>query len=176
MYKRRRSDTLTGGTRDVNPQFMHLTAVQSAADTATTTAFPIPVQRLQNAGRAQVMEVLKVYWSLPAGIDTADNSIRVFLSTSSNGATALDFGNTRVFAATGRVVMFNVDGTFTHNVIYETDLTDGGAHGVLIGTDNIYMQVTSSATGLTNTVFAKILYRWKDVSTIEYVGIVQGQQ
>ena len=55
------------------------------------------------------------------------------------------------------------------------DLTDGAGHGFLVASDNIYLQVSSIASGIVNSANVKILYRWKDVSVQEYVGIVQSQ-
>lgn len=177
-YRKRGRDTLTGGTKDVNPQFMHLTAVQSADDVTTTTSFPIPIQRLQNAGRAQVMEIIKVFWDTSLNPPTAATSdYRAFLSTSSGGTTALTAGNTRVFDWLSRITLqvsavgvLEEDGPVIH------DLTDGAGHGFLVATDNIFLQMVSAVTAGPLTQNVKILYRWKDVSTIEYVGIVQGQQ
>lgn len=176
-YRKRGRDTLTGGTKDVNPQYMHLTMVQSADDTTTTTAFPIPIQRLQNAGRAQVMEVIKVIWdnSLNPAVITSD--YRAFLSTSSSGTTAQTAGNTRVFDWLSKIkVAVTAAGIVSDEGPVIHDLTDGAGHGFLIATDNIFMQIVSAATSGPLTQNCKILYRWKDVSTIEYVGIVQGQQ
>lgn len=176
-YRKRSRDSLTGGTKDVNPQFMHLTATESAVDTTTTVAFPIPIQRLQNAGRAQVMEILKVFWRIAANNGTVSNTVRAMLSTSSGGTTTLLYSNPRVFDGYERIFVFNVDGSIAFNEQPEIhDLTDGAGHGFLIGTDNIFLQVSSLTTGLAPTVECKILYRWKDVSTVEYVGIVQSQQ
>jgi hypothetical protein len=56
------------------------------------------------------------------------------------------------------------------------DLTDNAGHGILIATDSIYGQVNSANTATTNTVYFKLLYRFKEVNLIEYVGIVQSQQ
>lgn len=167
--------SLTGGSGDVNPQWMHLTATQSGADATTTTAFPIPIQRLQNAGRAQVMEILKVFWGLPTPVEV-DNSLQALLTTSSQGTTASNFGNTRIIDMVIRTIAITTSGQIDDQGIICHDLTDGAGHGILVGTDNIYLQIGSSTTSATNIVYAKILYRWKDVSTTEYVGIVQGQQ
>lgn len=176
-YRRKDPQNLTGGSGDVNPQYMHLTATQSGVDTTTSTAFNIPIQRLQNAGRAQVMEILKVFWDLSAldGIEV-DSSLIGVLSTTSFGTTAANYGNTRVvdFARADR--RLTTSGTFQGSNPVIHDLNDGAGHGFLVGTDNLYIQVQSGGTGATNSIYCKILYRWKDVSTTEYVGIVQGQQ
>jgi len=184
--KRRRNDTLTGGTRDVSPQLLTVRVTQSAADTATTGTLAIPVQRLPTGNMAQVMEILKVYivtTTLPVSASVAETSdtISVFISTSNFGATATAFNEPRVFA--GYIVSqdsaFTAGGTYMakeHQMPYQLDLTDGAGHGVLIATDNIFIQVTSVLTGAANTADVKFLYRWKNVALQEYIGIVQSQQ
>lgn len=65
------------------------------------------------------------------------------------------------------------------------DLTDGAGHGLLVATDNIWL--TCYATAATAdagenavlnvaTVNADLIYRFKEVSLQEYIGIVQSQQ
>lgn len=172
--KRSRSE-LTGGTGDVSPQWMTFSAVQSGADTTTTTTQAIPVQRLPSGTRAQVMEVLKVMWDFPAVVE-ADSSIACYLSTSSFGTTGTNIGEPRVFAGRATSTAITTSGMVIFERIKLDDLTDGAGHGVLIATDNIYAQVVSASTSLTNTVRLKLLYRWKNVPLPEYIGIVQSQQ
>lgn len=176
VYKKRRyNSSLTGGSGDVNPQYFHMSASQSGADTTTTTAFPIPIQRLQNSGRAQVMEILKVFWYIVNNAEV-DSSLSAFLTTKSSGTTATNYSNVNMIDGITHQKFLTTSGTFDDYGVQIHDLTDGAGHGLLCATDNIYFQITSASTGATNTVFAKILYRWKDVSVQEYVGIVQSQQ
>lgn len=60
------------------------------------------------------------------------------------------------------------------------DLTDESGHGVVVGTDNLYMFMSSrycvgnvADPGMTG--IARILYRFKEVGLAEYIGIVQSQ-
>jgi len=172
-YNRKYNGSLTGGSGDVNPQYMHLSATQTGADTATTVTFPIPIQRLQNAGRAQVMEILKVFWSVDLSVEV-DSVITFVLSTANTAAQT--YGSTRVIDALLERMGITTSGTFDHVQPICHDLTDGAGHGFLVATDNIFLQLNSVTTGQTLSCNVKILYRWKDVSTTEYVGIVQGQQ
>ena len=73
-------------------------------------------------------------------------------------------------------------GNLEHGPI-EVDLTDGDGHGVLIATDQVTVQARYNASEPTadipNQQFnieMKILYRFKQVGVLEYVGIVQSQQ
>ena len=185
MSKRSRGGSLTGGTGDVSPQWMSFVATQSAADTTTTTTQAIPVQRQNNRGLAQVLEVLKVYVERPAIVSgasatEASDSYAVLLSTTSFGTTATTTSEPRVFMADTFQAQFAFTAAGTYYVIHPRtiiyDITDGAGHGVLIATDNIFAQVVTSTTGATNSYRIKILYRWKNVSLQEYIGIVQSQQ
>jgi len=55
------------------------------------------------------------------------------------------------------------------------DLTDGAGHGRLIASDKIYAWIQSGASAA-HTVFIRLVYRWKNVSLTEYIGIVQASQ
>lgn len=185
IYKRGyRRDTLTGGSKDVNPQYMNLSVTETGADTYTQVTFPIPIQRLQNAGRAQVMEVLKVLfnvadWATSAAGQTASSAL-VQLTTKSFAA-AVNLAEPTCFALFDKSQSgaFTAAGTYQMSRPYEPavfDMTDGAGHGILIASDNIFMAVSSTSTGGAIAAQVKIIYRWKDVSIQEYVGIVQSQQ
>lgn len=174
--KRGRSDTLTGGTKDINPQFLTFTAAQSAADTTTTTQVPMPIQRLPQGNRSQVMEVLKVMFWNSTVVET-DNSVQVYLSTTNFQTTApsAQFGDAYVFAAWNRLLGITTSGQFIRDEPVVVDLTDGVGHGILIATDFIFATVASTGTSAAQTIRCKILYRMKNVGLQEYVGILASQ-
>jgi hypothetical protein len=193
------SRALTGGTNDVNPQPLRvrltpagfaMTVAGSASSTAVV-ALPIPVQRLGNGGRAQVLEILK--WQFDATITAtvsqiSNAALKLCLSTRSNGTTpptmgcadpytvdyvAMDAPNAKqstIGDATTNLVPHYVSGV--------RDLTDGAGHGVLFGMDTLFVQATwianAAAAGATATGDANlcIWYRWKNVGFSEYVGMV----
>lgn len=177
---------LTGGTGDINPQWMSFVATESSADTTTTTTQAVPVQRLPTGGRAQVMEVLKVGFSfnqLPASASATEvlDSVKCALSTASFGTTTTTWQEPRVFAAVevSARSAFTAAGTYMATQTTQPvmlDVTDGAGHGLLIATDNIYAQVSSSGTGSAISFGIKILYRWKNIGLQEYIGIVSSQQ
>jgi len=186
--KRGSGGGLTGGTGDVNPQFFNMSQTQSAADTTTTGTFPIPIQRLPQGGRSQVMEVLKIFWNrtaMPASASATEAAdiIAFAISTTSFGTTTPINGiaNPRVIyqrADTNRSA-FTAAGTYMFQDVGQNgniDVTDGAGHGILVATDNIFLQVASTTTGAANTVDTKLLFRWKNVGLSEYIGIVQSQQ
>lgn len=167
---------LTGGTGDVNPQYLTVVAPQSGADTTTTTQVALPIQRLPNAARAQVMELLKIYYTIGSTPTEVDNFVEVTLSTTSFGTTATNFGEPRVFSTYRRVVAITTSGQIVYQEPFVQDLTDGAGHGILVATDSIFVQIVSATTGATNIARIKIMYRMKNVSLAEYIGVVQSQQ
>lgn len=174
---KRTRESLTGGTGDVNPQFLTFAAAQSAADTTTTTQVTLPIQRLPQGGSAyaQVMELLKVFIAFGAQPEV-DSSISIYLSTKNFGTTGTNFSEPSVFAGVLKQLYLTTSGTFSDTTPVSYDVTDGAGHGVIIATDSIYAQVASATTSIANTVRVKLLYRFKNISIQEYVGIVQGQQ
>lgn len=190
MSKRRATssfkDDLTGGTHDFNPQFFSIYGVPAAAGTTETFTFPLPVLRVgggQGVNRAQVFEILKIFWlipSAPSQANVAENSklFNAVLTTHNYGATAAAFNSPSIIdtfylESTGA---FTAGGTyyrFGDRVVCH-DLTDGVGHGVLIGTDNLFLQLGGTATFAT-LVACRILYRIKNVELSEFLGIVQSQ-
>lgn len=174
MPKRARSDSLTGGSRDVNPQFISFSTTTAGA-TAESTTIQVPIDKLANPSRPTIIELLKVFWNINVPGET-DLAAQMVLSTSSLGATAPTaaiLGNTKVIATKIVETFITTSGQVVAANPYETDLTDGAGHGILIGTDQIFMQVKGTAAV---TVSAKIMYRYKTVALVEYIGIVQSQQ
>lgn len=76
-------------------------------------------------------------------------------------------------------VILNViplSGSFYRDMPFVLDLTDGAGHGILIATDQIFWQVFSNSFAAAIGVEVKIMYRMKNISLQEYIGIVQSQQ
>lgn len=173
------SRTLTGGTGDVNPQWLTINATQSSADALTTQSFPIPIQRLptgRSGARAQVLELLKVHVYAPASVEV-DNAIVASLTTRNPGeSSTIAASNTGVILRWRRQVYLTTSGQVETKEPDQYDFSDSAGHGTLIAVDTIYMQISSTSTSVANEVTMKLLYRWKNVSIQEYVGIVQSQQ
>lgn len=186
MPKRGYSGTsLTGGTGDVNPQWFRMTDTNPAATPAyADTPVALPIQRLPTAGKAQVIEILKVAWGL-AAVNSAINDAATdsvfcgYLTTRSYGTTeptsatgggVIDYFQIDVTTATQASIMNNV-----FPIIH--DLTDGAGHGVIVGTDQMFLGSVQTAD--TNPIAGLIrcwfLYRFKNVPVTEYIGIVQSQ-
>ncbi len=193
-YKRRNSTgnmsayirSLTGGSKDVNPQFMHGKVLLSAADTITEGSFNVPVVRIPSTNRATIMEVLKIWLYPPDFINTAAADVRQVavcsFSTIAQGITTFaGYHEPNVFCQytmEKESAFTALQGMTTYSPIgpFLTDLTDGAGHGLLIAGDRIFVQADTGAFGVAVTFSFKILYRLKSVALTEYIGIVQSQQ
>jgi len=189
MKRRRTSNPgnhLTGGTKDINPQYYSGYSVQTANDTTSTSTYVVPVPRY-SAGPTQsiVMEVLKVYFDTPEPIALASDtekihSVRVIFSTKDHATTEAAFSASDVFAkyTSDSVGAFTAAGTYRmiRQEPFCYDCSDGMGHGILIASDTFSVQIASTGTGQTNGCSWKLLYRFKRVSLSEYIGIVQSQQ
>lgn len=186
MAKRARGNgDLTGGSGDINPQYFTLPQnLLSAANTYTEGTIPTPIPRNRvSGGKATVMEILKVYFNLPeadANSAAGGSVIQAQAQLTTRSLTAMSQGNPAVFAHCEKMMRgaFTAAGSYATVIQdpYVWDCTDGAGHGVLVATDNIYFGcLTTGFTGAV-TFNARLLYRMKNVSVEEYVGIVQSQQ
>lgn len=189
MAKRAGGDQLTGGTRDVNPQYMSGLITLSAANTATEVTLGTPIVRVgpQTGGQAIIMELIKLWVDFPPiDADAAAATSRTLtfsMSTTSTGGTPaittldnprnvahLNYDSRNAFTAAGTgLLALNRDPQCW-------DFTDGAGHGILIATDNLFIQANTANQGAASTFRWKLSYRFKKVSLVEYIGIVQSQQ
>ena len=184
--KRRATSSLTGGTRDVNPQFISGCCTQAAADTTLTKTFPLPKNIHATSGRATVIEVLKVICLLTnpqpiANVAETPQYVYANFSTANHAATEAGMHAADVFATFYRFQQgaWTAAGSYGFaepEMVQTRDITDGAGHGILVATDNFYVQVGATGTGVANSAYFKLLYRFKTVPLVEYIGIVQSQQ
>lgn len=187
-------DVLTGGTKDVNPQWIASYVTQASADTQTSLTIQLPNFHASTPdGKAYVVELLKIYWDLSnpinqsAGVGSFTVGAWLGLSSSlpavNNGTTwfqvKADGGTIDYAERTVAVTHATPDVAVTNDDPILHDLTDGAGHGVLIGTDKIVLTIASgigTGTGLVCRAAVRLLYRIKAVTLAEYIGIVQSQQ
>lgn len=173
MYRKRRAtESLTGGTGDVNPQVMNLSLTMSGADTFTTTGVNLPVNRLPGvtASTAVIIEILKIAWdvTLSIGSSAGTYSTMAALTTSPQTAltdatksdpTMIDFYQETILnlgGATTGITSLAIAPTFH-------DLSDNAGHGMLIATDKIFLSISKSRKKEGPTlrkVFLRIFYRY----------------
>ena len=168
----------------MSPQLLSMQLTTSAANTFTQSEIPLPVNRFREKGKSVIcIELLKSYWDLgeldnnnAAGGNVL--SVQAQLSTASQAT--VDSAHTQVVAYAFRNYRgaFTAAGTFQAINLepFVVDHTDGAGHGIMIATDNIFFAATSSGFTGATTCKAKVLYRFKQITLEEYIGIVQSQQ
>jgi len=179
-------DQLTGGTKDVNPQYMQGLVTLTAANTATEVTLGTPIVRVgpQTGGKSIIMELLKAYVDFPAiDADAAAATARAMTfsiqTVASTAVTTLDNPRNLCFMSLDNRNAFTAAGTGTLAERVDPtvwDFTDGAGHGVLVATDNIFIAANTQGQAGASTFRFKLLYRFKEVSLVEYIGIVQSQQ
>jgi len=198
MPKRAKADELTGGSKDVNPQWFTMQVQQTVADVNTTAQIPLPVQRLaQKDGKALVFEILKIWSDGPFLL--VNNGTFIFLGaylTTKNpnvaGVVGITVPQEFQLKGNGSTIWYvnketgvHAAGTASTVLTIEPDqfdLSDAAGHGVLVATDQVFLTVISQLTGSSNVTGAlngftiKCLYRWKEITLPEYISIVQSQQ
>lgn len=185
---KRGSESLTGGTGDVNPQWFNMTSAANITASFATTTVPTPINKFpEGSGRVVIMEVLKAYLYINAGTLVAfvtgnDYNLEAWITTKNFATTApTNAADGTILAKFQREWLATAAdaGRITNDYPFVIDLTDGAGHGMLVATDNLYLGIRGGSATVpytSTTVSCKILYRFKKVSLQEYIGIVQSQQ
>lgn len=190
MPVKRQYGSLTGGTGDVNPQTYVLQGALAAG--GTSFSFPLPIPKYPGSNnRAIVLELLGVDWNftdppVPSSVNgdgfSSDFAVTTNASTPASAndvlsdPRALSYFRRSTYTLNATAVGFSL---YSPNLGEYDDLTDNAGHGLLVGTDNIYVRGFTAIAGgyfLGGTVVAQLKYRFKEVSLTEYIGIVQSQQ
>lgn len=172
MAKRRAGDMLTGGTRDVNPQYTSVGVTESAANTFTQVTMPVPVLRgnMGGARRYQVIELLKAWFTNSTGAGASGDGHVLQLTTTSQTA-MITFTNPDLIMRYEDEIIITTSGLYENKNPKEFSFTDDAGHGLIIATENLYfgIQGTSQTGALTGT--CRILYRFKNIGVDEFVGL-----
>lgn len=173
-----------GGTnKDVNPQWWNMgqfTENTGSADTTLVTGVNTPIPRIPTGTRSTVMEILKVEFVFTnPQVAAAANKYYAALKTSNaiNTGLVTFMADPSILAA----AVFEAYVATAADVSYVPtqmviDVTDGAGHGVLAAGDSIFVAVGTDLTANhTGTVNVRVLYRFKEVGVLEYVGIAQAQ-
>jgi len=192
---------LTGGSLDVNPQYLGTTV---AADDANPNGFfvkriDLPVPIIPQSKRATIIELLECEfhcvepeWSPVASTAQATylraEGFLLYRSTTARpqAGDAVVIANVgyhdRIMQSTSMLSSVSAQSGPAHKWPLTIDFTDGAGHGILIGTNLIFCaayfagyQAPSLDPGNPN-LSVKLKYRFKTVSIEEYVGIVTAQQ
>lgn len=173
---------ITGGSGDVNPQHLRVVVTQATADANTIVSVPIPVPRQSlKPNRSLVMEIHQILFDFATLLPTLPTLDTTFLGVVSTDSAALTgdprtLANSHVDTNVTAAVTSSDAGIGQFLMPLGIPMNDGAGHGVLVATDRLFFRCDSIATGVIQTLIFTVLYRMKEVSLAEYIGIVQSQQ
>lgn len=173
MAKRGRGDMLTGGTKDVNPQYATVSVTESAANTFTQATLALPVLRGGNMGRGSRYQVIELLWAwldLQTNAGATGDGRDVILATTSQ--TALQtLQNPDVLFKYNDLITITTSGLYVEQNPHVFDFRDGAGHGIIVATENLYLGVIGTSQTATQTARCRIFYRFKNISIDEFVGL-----
>ena len=169
----------TSSSKDIYPQLLLIPSTeQSGADAYSRNLSPVPTPRFGgSATRPYVFEIVRIFWKFcPTVTAIAGNEYWIQLSTVP--LTDIVEQEPRVFFFQHLIIDTTAGAVFTAGDLTGVwDYTDSQGHGLLVGTDFIYLGFDTEATAVaTSSAEVRIEYRIKTVSATEYIGIVQSQQ
>lgn len=176
MAKRGRGDilSLTGGTGDVNPNYLGMDVLLSAANTYTQASTAVPqLPAVVGQNSAIVMEIIWVEFDFGGFEHVNGNTEEVEIQvTNRSVAGALGQSHPGLIAKQNLSGGFLVEGGSIYPTVYKMDISDGAGHGYLFAGQTIYISATSFGLVAAATAYARVCYRFKRVSIQEYVGMM----
>ncbi len=164
--------------KDVNPQFLNAFVTLSAANTFTEKSIQLPVNPAASigGGKVRVIEILKVFGCMNAdvlanGAETAFN-----LTYRSHAGIIPDYEPNNFIVKVVTDMQLVTSGAVALLYPYVADLTDGAGNGFLVCVPTIYLGAITTGQTLPRVAYVKILFRYKDIGTEEFIGIAQSQQ
>lgn len=192
-----RGGSLTGGTGDVNPQWFNLDTAVTATDAnpivaaGTSSEFVVPLQQQalmsSKGNKSMVMELLKVDFYLSGTVGSTNGNLRAALASRSPSTSGSDLFPTKphVLAGVAFTAVECTGGSTTTGTAYacirSVNLTDEAGHGVIFAGQKMFLALEKDAFAGSNTtpgaqsIRARVLFRWKNVSLTEYIGVVTSQ-
>lgn len=173
--------------KDQYYQYFSVELTNSVANAATQAIVNLPIPRIPNANKATIIELLWMdIYPFEESTTSSMNAklCAVMVSTSSS---IIDVNQIIPYALRGNTIAMwwsqtRPAGTFaqgmteTHDVIpHRVDFQDKTGKGFLVAADNIYCSMQTANFAGTGHVGLRLFYRFVEVSTQEYVGIIQAQ-
>ncbi len=183
---KRKAGALTGGTGDVNPQWVSFTVLQSGTDLPTEVTLDLPINPSQVSvgNKAIVIELLKVQmiWSLdPTQSPSIPQRFAAVLLTKKPdivaSLSAIQTSTSHIISDQFLTLQAGAGSTVIGRQASNMyDLTDGAGHGIVLATKSVSGFVSTFNTLIANRVVFRLLYRYKQVGITEFLTLAQFQQ
>lgn len=156
---------------DKFPQLLRVRVIESAANTFTQTEQPTPTTSIGN-GKALVMEILRVIFSLEPG-DGATGSVAGIHLSEASKTVWIGPGDNDHIASRRVAIIITTSGLLADERIKPYELNDGGGNGLLVASKSLWLGIIGGSQAAALTGGCDILYRMKEVDAAELVGILQ---
>jgi len=161
---------------DVYPQWLDFDVLQTATNTWTVKAIPLPVPRLRRevGDQVQLIEILKVI--LSPNLNEAPDASRISLKLMTRDWEAdPKEGPTTIFTVSIEPESSGADYSYAFIEPYMFDLTDGCGHGYLVAVDTLYLGCASGGMASPSGGSGRIYWRYVSVNLAEFMGLIQSQ-
>lgn len=162
--------------KDVYPQFLNAKVTETGVNTFSKTEVPLPtIQSLSN-GRAQVVELLKIIFEIDQPDTVAGAVTQTWFEISKKDATGwLNLNDSNVIVSFKSKTRDITSVGFSEIPVLTQvmDLMDGSGKGYLIGTQKLFLFIQSFNNTSAKTAYIKFMYRIREVSASELIGIIQ---
>jgi len=177
MAKRSRNDTLTGGTGDINLQYLDISVTESAANTFTQTTANIPVLRSFTGQRKyQCMELLRAQVKIPLGSGATGDEMNWMLTTTSKSAMLANFTDPDIILLGAVGTIITTSGQYNPILMHNYDFSDGAGHGIILAGQQLFFSFIGTSQASAQSASVRLFYRFKNIGVDEFVGLAIQQQ
>lgn len=188
MVKRARTGGLTGGTGDVNPQFLQITVNETALNTFTAEEWRLPLMKVGTSSqRAQVIEILRIfaqhnYPDIPAAMGAS--TVTWGLKWGGQPTVMPPFDDTTIIVQDySPCVVAGIPGAgeaYAYmrdqpSSITQYDLTDGAGHGYICFVDRLWVYIEGAGNTGAKFINLKMYFRFKNVGMPEFISGLTAQ-
>jgi len=161
---------------DQNPQLLHFTALEESVNTFVAKPFATGVHAPHSkASFATILELLRLYDQHSIGSIVEADRLRRTLSTRLT-TTAPNLQDGGCLYTNEKIFAFTTGGSaLSWDTLNTVDFTDGNGNGLLIAVPELFAGIQGTSQGSVQRFQGMLLYRFKEVSIAEYVGILAGQ-
>jgi len=161
---------------DKYPQELSISITQSTVDCFEVAEIPLPIPRFgSSASRPYVFELIRAHITI-VGLHQANVSIYEYNVSTTPQVGAINLNDVRRIFHGYIDTAFVTSGHSTFDGTRDIDFGSHDGHGLLIGTDSIWVALETVDTGAQNSLHLDLEYRIITVSAAEYIGIIQSQQ
>lgn len=172
-----RCDKMPKSRIDQYPNYLSVDLVQTAPDTWAAGNIKLPIPKMFNSNKPQIIELLWAEVDFHGFALSAASVVYFGVGVGAAAETVEQLG-----LHNGGTLLFNkminqliTEGATATKWPWRTDFQTSDGFGVLVATDNLWMALDSVGQVALIDVHLRLYYRFVEVSTTEYLGIITSQ-